>query len=588
MKRGLLGGLLLFAGACVQAETSIQTTVSNIQALPFSLTNTGPSQTLTFGVTSSDKLMVNIESGDTPIDVLVTDPSGTPLDAALIERYTIVAGEEPPLGAVLFSTGEHVAFTLDNPMPGEWRVELTLPVGSPDVLGSLTRITTGGLGVRLMTTKTSFREDQDIVLSALVFNGASPISGASVSAEVFTEDSVMAQEFPTILLADDGVAPDAQAGDGVYSAVLSGLTPGHYMAQAQITAGIDSAVGSTRFDVTSTLATFTGIVSDSGVDSNGDGLFDRIALQLGVAVIEAGDYAMIGALEINGKSVSAGTTLSLDLDSTSVEISFPADVIKTYLGEDGPYQIANVKLTQLAGTTDETDRLADRLVDLGQTQAYTLSGLQRPITLIPLGLADSATDLDDNGLYDRLTVTFTIDTLTASYYTWSGDVRSTDDQVLGVANSNGNLVAGANSVTLMFDGHDIGSSGVNGPYLIGNVAAYGNNGGANVADVLGETSLYFASQFEGGTPTFDLLIKGVSELVITGVGGVPRAEGIRTGLLQKLENAKRLYLENNRANAASNLVDAFVREVAAQSGKHIDSADANRLILLAEQLAASL
>lgn len=66
-------------------------------------------------------------------------------------------------------------------------------------------------------------------------------------------------------------------------------------------------------------------------------------------------------------------------------------------------------------------------------------------------------------------------------------------------------------------------------------------------------------------------------------GGIPRANGIRTSLLQKAENAQ-AQVERGNNTAARNLLDAFIHEVGSQAGIHIAVADAQRLIDLATRL----
>lgn len=119
------------------------------------------------------------------------------------------------------------------------------------------------------------------------------------------------------------------------------------------------------------------------------------------------------------------------------------------------------------------------------------------------------------------------------------------------------------------------------------MAVYGPFNVAAVMDEVGRTRAYSSSQFEGGQITFARLIEEVSNLVITGQGGIPRAQGIRNGLLHKARNAQERAEAGNN-DAASNILGAFINEVQAQSGHHIAPADAERLVALATQLRARL
>jgi hypothetical protein len=159
--------------------------------------------------------------------------------------------------------------------------------------------------------------------------------------------------------------------------------------------------------------------------------------------------------------------------------------------------------------------------------------------------------------------------------------------VLGVASDQGFLEAGVRALSFSFEGRPIGVSGLDGPYVVGNVAVYGPPNAAAVADEVGRTRAYLASQFEGGRVSFDGLVDEVGRLVITGPGGIPQARGIRTSLLQKAQNA-RSRVENGQNEAAANILTAFINEVRAQAGVHIALADADRLVTLATQLRSRL
>jgi hypothetical protein len=271
----------------------------------------------------------------------------------------------------------------------------------------------------------------------------------------------------------------------------------------------------------------------------------------------------------------------------SVGVPFTAADLRKYLAADGPWLIRDVRLVRVPSDPAQGDLLADRVADFGSTGPYSLADLQRPVTVVPPGITEAAADTDADGLFDLLDVTFAVDTLRAGFYTWTGDLRAPDGTVLGVASNQGFLSDGVTTVGFRFAGEPIGASGKDGPYVVGNVAVYGPFDAAAVVDEVGRTRAYSSAQFEGGQITFGRLIEVVRNLVITGPGGIPRAQGIRNSLLQKAENARE-RAEAGQANAARNILNAFVNEVQAQRGHHIAPADADALVSLAGQLQARL
>src|SRR5262249_29153812 len=141
----------------------------------------------------------------------------------------------PPLGALLFEEGEHVQAVVDAPRAGTWTVSVALPTGSPPALGSITTVATGGFGVGATTSRPFYQTGEAAVLALLAFDGSTPVSGASVTADLYQMGSESSPA--TVTLRDDGNDPDAASGDGVYTAAIPGLAPGHYLAAVTLHSG---------------------------------------------------------------------------------------------------------------------------------------------------------------------------------------------------------------------------------------------------------------------------------------------------------------------------------------------------------------
>lgn len=585
MRRLLIAAAVLAAASAASAQHTESVPLGNRAYDVFALTSTGPVHDFAFEVSGAAELALDVRTPSVPVDVEVRDAAGAPLDPATFTRLALGPADVPPLGALLFEEGVHVQVAVAAPATGTWHVRVSLPAGSPDTLGNITAVMTGGLGVSAITSRPSYSAGESAVIGVLVFDGGTPVSPAIVTANVYQQG---AEGSPlTVTLHDDGGDPDAAAGDGLYTAQVGGLATGQYLVEASVVSAAGRATAGTDFEVAPRLARFDGVFSDAGVDTNFDGLFDHVALRLGALVEIPGTYAVTAVLRKDAThTLSAGAQFTLAAGTATLTVPFGASAIKTFLAADGPYEIAEATLVRLADA-GAGEHVADRRTSLGLTQAYSLSQLQRPVTVIPPGITDSGLDTDGDGLFDFLSVSFSVDTRQAGFYTWTGDLRAPDGTVLGVGSGQGFLPAGVTAVTIFFPGTPIGQSGLDGPYAFGNAAAYGPTNAAAVADEVGRTRAYLSSEFEGGQVTFARLIADINALVITGPGGIPRANGIRTSLLRKAQNA-RDAAERGNPEAARNLLGALINEVEAQSGHHIAPADAERLVNLATALMARL
>jgi hypothetical protein len=104
-----------------------------------------------------------------------------------------------------------------------------------------------------------------------------------------------------------------------------------------------------------------------------------------------------------------------------------------------------------------------------------------------------------------------------------------------------------------------------------------------VSDVVGLTSAYLYTEFEGSEASFESLRSKIQSLIITGRGGVPRAEGIRVSLLAKLDIAESKAV-SGQVKTAQNALNALSNEINAQSGKHISPSDAAELLALIQKI----
>lgn len=575
--------LLLFH-VCAHAEERVVTLGHNVYQL-FQLLPASPVETVSFNINGETSLVIDVASKSTSVDVQLLDPQGNPYNAQAWVRGYIAEADVTPLAAVVAEAGEHASIEVPAPQSGTWSLVLSLPPGATESYGNVTVVRSGGLAVSAFTSRSVYGSDVPAVIGLAAFHGQAPVTGATVTAALY-KDSL--DGTPTnIMLLDDGVPPDSMSGDGLYTAMAENLTPGHYLVQATVLSGGSESVSATDFTVIAPLASFSEGITDEGVDSNGDGLFESIRIILPVDVTTPGAYEVIGKLSKQDMEARAAVRIEAQAGAQNIFLDFPASEVKEFLGQDGPYQLDEFQLIKVSDPGTTQFILADRVAELGETAAYTLGQLQRPVLVIVPGISDTASDTDADGLYDWLTVNFTANTLRAGYYIWSGSLQAADRTQLDVASGRGYLSVGDNSLTVNFEGEKIGKAGLNGGYVLRDVAVYGPANVVALTDEVGTTSDYSYSEFEGSETSFERLILELNELPITGPGGKPQSDNIRQSLLAKAENASGLY-DKGQAKAAKNILAALANEVEAIVGVRLRPADGTDILQLISELSARL
>jgi hypothetical protein len=497
MKRYITGGVLLVVVTAITWAASVTTVPTSARIYDvFEITATSPTYVRTVPITGRETMLIDVHSHDAPIDVLIKDPSGEALSQLDMVTLAIAEPDIPPLGAVLFADGWHVQARVAQPEEGNWTIEVALPLGGLPTTGTITTILEGGVGLGAVVSRPFYYVGQAVTIGVVAFDGSLPYQAESLTAYVYKEGNALSPQELTVR--DDGLFPDMVSGDGLFTAAAEGLEEGHYIVEAFLDLGPANAQAGADFIVTEILGEITGNVADEGVDTNGDGLVEEVRLNVELDVQTPGTYDLVGTLALNdGKKVVAGARAILGLGLSSVAIPFKAQDIRAYLDSEGPFEIEEIRLIKLAEDMISADRLADEKRKLGTTDVYLL---QRPTTIILQGIVEEPIDIDGNGLFDLLNVNMQVDTLAGGDFTWSGNIQALSGVMLSVASVRGSLIAGLNTIGLTFEGTDIGAMGIDGPYIVRDVAIYGPPGAAAVSDEVGRTVPYTASQFEGYIP----------------------------------------------------------------------------------------
>jgi hypothetical protein len=216
-------------------------------------------------------------------------------------------------------------------------------------------------------------------------------------------------------------------------------------------------------------------VAERAVDVDGDGAYDVLEVEVAATSRWAGEAKLESALRVGRQWVaSAGPIVTFGAGTPTFTVRFPGRDIRAR-GVDGPYEI------EVRNVLDEA---------VGTTRPYSASAFETPYVLPAGGGTDEGVDTDGNGLYDVLRVTLPILADSAGTYHVSASLYDEDavrsapvvpdspasraailfGEVPATHVANGDtlvaLTAGAQTLTLEFEGADVRRFGSGGPLVL--------------------------------------------------------------------------------------------------------------------------
>ncbi|MEM7307277.1 MAG: choice-of-anchor X domain-containing protein [Planctomycetota bacterium] len=341
--------------------------------------------------------------------------------------------------------------------------------------------------------------DPLVVLGTLTDAGA-PLLGATVEALVVLPDDTTT----TVAMLDDGLGDDAAAGDGIYSGSLGVTTvSGTYRVAVSATDGAtyerESLVLATA---SASVSTIPGPFSDIGEDTNLDGLFESLVVDVGLNISLAGTYRLAGELRDSlGNVLQATAEETLGAGPQTVSLRFDGATLFDN-GVDGPYELVRVVLFE--------EEAIDILPVATATSAYTTSlylanEFQHDPIIVPGTGMDFGVDTDVDNLFDTLHIDVDVLIEVPDTYEWTASLSTLDGIDIGFATGSAALVQGANTLGFDFNGSSIGSAGIDGPFLLRGLLIFGSSESLVQSEAY-TTGSYFAWEFEGfpnTAPTFD-------------------------------------------------------------------------------------
>lgn len=502
-----------------QLESALATTTTIANASTWSTAGTikqSETQTGTIVVDASTSASFAMMYSSGTLDLSLTAPSGIVYtSASAVNNSSVSYSNGDILG------GELAVYAISNPETGTWKYTVT---GSKvtDTTGSTSYSINALLqGTTIAMTagfvSATVHSGDALKLQAALTNGTAALTGATVVAQVVLPDSTVVKQ----TLYDDGTNGDTTKNDGIYNANFTQTTTaGNYAVtfQANGTSPLFQRQAFNLATVSLSTSTLSGTYTDSVSDTDSDGLYNQLNLDVGVKITKAASYRVLAVLsDSKGNTLTGSTDAALTTSDSNVRVTF--DGAALYLnGVDGPYTISRVTLAEI---TDTAILITDEKTNVRTTSAYKAATFQHDALSTTGNGVATGVDTNSNKLFDTLKVTFDVTSLVSGSYNWSA--RMTDKNGIGItlAANSGTLKVGTNTLELDFDGSDIGKHGVNGPYQLNDLLLYGGTRTLSVAHVF-STGAFTASQFEGFTK--QALIATVNSLSrTTPSSGTPNA-----------------------------------------------------------------
>lgn len=527
---------------------------------------TGGTQSHEVLVSGTAPVTLGILWGEGDLNLTLTAPSGAEIRAAGA-GVEMVENVDETLGL------RYILYRLEAPESGTWQLNVTSSESGP-VSYLAIGAEEGGPTLSASSDRGIIPAGDAVILTAEIDWAGAAQETLTVTAHIERPDG----EVDEVVLEDDGAAT-------TFAATYTPEVEGYYnVAVAATGTGGLRRFTLTGFQVLSGSDNFTGQFTDTGVDDDWDGLYNRLQIDVEVAIGTPGEYLVTGELtDESGRTLTrAAARVSLGAGQQAVVLDFDG----LALGESG--FSGDLILTNLALIgPDGSGR--DFLAPAAAFSGYDPNQFQRSAIRVLPGITDSAHDLDGDGKYDELRVEIPVDVLRAGYYNINARLMDQQNQEIAWDGIQVYLNAGESTVTLTYPGEAIGQNGVDGPYLVRDFSFYGPAGQLNVYE-LHSTFPYQAREFAGyvepapDRPTFESILAKIDRFEQEGKI-TPR--GIANALRVQVENAQKAW-ERGQNLVAQIMLRAVVVQLDALSGKLVDAAAAQELINDCEMLIEDL
>ncbi len=304
------------------------------------------------------------DEGD--LSLTLIDPQGKRVDKREAVRLSLGTGIMPHLES----------YVIEEANPGRWQmvIQRACPEPCPErsrresrgdddgsAPVSFSAYVTQESELTLSADGEWYRRGQAFIITATLASPAGPVPGAAVEAEMVRPDG----SSQMIFLLDDGAHHDQAAGDGVYGGIYSEANVGGYyplfVSAYGTWQGREFERGAEMLvPVYPQSASLAGTYADQGQDTDGDGRYEYLLVDVGVEVTQASGFALAGTL-VDGREDEAVSTVayaSLDIGLHVMTLPFEGALIRAH-GTSGPYRLGQVILMDVSGATIEVDEASN-------------------------------------------------------------------------------------------------------------------------------------------------------------------------------------------------------------------------------------
>ncbi len=308
-----------------------------------------------------------------------------------------------------------------------------------------------------------------------------PAAGDSPQWQVTNEDGVV--------VASGSYTPGAGSGD--WQATLTAPPTGAYTITSWVE-GTEPRVATTTLEVADAAAVGSGF-SERVEDPDGDGLGDRLVLDVPIEAHAPGAYRLAGRLvDADGNQVAeGGGSGELTPGSGTIPLAFDGRELHDRQ-RPGPWRLVDVALS----TAGSPARLVDLEADLGLSNAADPASFEHLVVTIAGSFTDQGIDTGGDARYESLRVTGAVEVETPGDYAVNAELVAPDGSEVARTQDVRSL-SGTSPLVLDFDGLTINAAGKDGPYTVTNLSVYpvsDPNAGTTVIEAH-TTAAYTAAQF---------------------------------------------------------------------------------------------
>jgi hypothetical protein len=405
---------------------------------------------------------ISCTGGGGDLVIKLIDPSGNVIDSETeISEYDIYYEFFDFLEG-----GVEGSYILEGNYPtGNWKVQLsTSDTSLLDIYYTIgVYFIDTELKMGSFVDKESPKTDETITINTSLRRNNLPVLDASVLAII----SLVWDVIDSLRLYDDGLHNDSLANDGIYSSQFKILKQGDYHARIEANkTGDEPFARSDEYDVSFIVnnSTIDELVGERVIDSDGDGLYDKLVLNISLNITLPHRYFLRAHLyDKNNRKIIHNAKAHAVFSPGYQTLELPFDGVAILEnGVDGPYFVKTLVLT------DSLDYIPalDSVEDFHTTEEYNFSDFKRG----PIYFGKHTTnemDIDSDGLYDSLIVDFEVKLEHDGFYKWYSHLRcAKDNRIIANVNFDGNYKSGISNIRFSFGGSLIKRKHCDGPYAV--------------------------------------------------------------------------------------------------------------------------